>query len=560
MRNVSPFILSMFVLGVILGAQPGIADITPIDYSPPPSGGGVSPKSPHETIRLESQEVIIRLKSSSYTVDAIFHLFNSGDTATEWVGFPKRSAGRPPGPLGRLSEFIRFDVSVDGRKIPLIEEPDQKSDALDLPEGLRRQDLPKRIRQQLVEHASWLMGRTQFPASSGMTIRVSYEASYDSCGYDCYLASYIYGTGRHWKDSIGKAVFIIDATEKGGFERATTRFSSTNSPRSWIHRRLITDNLTRYEIRDFEPEPGGTLLISLSDRRAEKDLKYALVHAAMNGRLERVKSLVEKGADVNAAGSFGRTPLMVAASHGHMPVAKFLLEKGADVNAKTKGGGSALKEALRNADGVGDQVSVAKLLKDHGAKPTILETAAFIGDMEAVKRFLEADVDLNVKGTRQEPSPLMAAALGGQCEVVKLLLERGANIETKDEYGNTPLIKAAATGQVDVIKLLLAQGANVNARNVHRKTTIEKAAWWGHADAVKALADGGADINARDDPADRTPLMHAAQMGRLEAVKALLEKGANVNATDRDGRTALTFSQGKDIEKIEKVLKDHGAK
>ena len=60
---------------------------------------------------------------------------------------------------------------------------------------------------------------------------------------------------------------------------------------------------------------------------------------------------------------------MEAASHGSVPVVKFLLEKGADVNAKTKGGGTALKAALGNADGVGDQVSLAKLLKDHGAKP-----------------------------------------------------------------------------------------------------------------------------------------------------------------------------------------------
>ena len=178
--------------------------------------------------------------------------------------------------------------------------------------------------------------------------------------------------------------------------------------------------------------------------------------------------------------------------------------------------------------------------------------------MEEVKRFLEAGEDLNAKGTREEPNPLTAAALGGQCEVVKLLLERGANIETKDSQGETPLIKAAATGQADVIKLLLAKGAKVNARNVHRRSAICEAAYWGHADAVRALADGGADINARDDHCDSTPLMHAAERGSLETVKVLLEKGANVNATDCSGRTALTFLRGKDIEEIDEEISVEG--
>ena len=295
MKNFPSFMMGMVILGIIFVADPGIADITLMDYSPPPSGGGVSPKSPHETIRLESQEVIIRLKSSSYTVRDTIHLFNSGETTTERVGFPKRAMGRPPGPFGRLSEFIRFEVLANGNKIPVTEERDQKSGLPD-PQG--------RLRQQLVKHSSWLVGKVMFPARTGMTIRASYETNYQNCGFGCYHASYIYGTARHWKDNIGKAVFIIDATEKGGIERITPRFSLTSTQRSSIRRRLISENLVRYEIRDIEPLPDAALVINLNTRMRHKDSKYILVHAAMNGRLEQGKPLVEKAVDVSAAGPY----------------------------------------------------------------------------------------------------------------------------------------------------------------------------------------------------------------------------------------------------------------
>lgn len=550
MKNLSPLLLSLIVSALVLIPQPGRTDITPMDYHASPSGGGVSPKSPHLNIRLGDQEVIIRLKESTYTVDAVFHLFNSAETTTEWIGFPKNAMGRQPGPLGGVSDFIRFDVSVNDQNVAFREERDLIKDAQKSPEGLRSRG---------AKHSGWLMGQATFPGSSTTTIRVNYEAPYDHCGMGCQEAIYIYGTGGYWKDSIGKATFIIDSSERGGSERARGRFSTHDTRKNLIHQRLISDDVVRYEVRDLDPEPDGALSITLSTGRPGKDRdKNALIHAAMNGRLKQVQALLKKGVDVNSKGIAGKTPLMSAAWAGSVPVVKLLVENGADV---TGDGEKALKEAPSNAWLGRGQLEAARFLIEHGAKPTTLAVAAFVGDMEAVQSLSAEGVDVGTKNTHNDPAPLAAAALGGQPDVVKLLLDKGLKVDEINKQGETALMTAAAAGHAEVVQVLLDRGADVNARDVHRRSALNHAVFIrGHVEAARVLLDGGADINARDDPAERTILMHAAQSGHLEVVQVLLDKGAEVNARDCSGKTALNLAQGKDIEEIEKVLKAHGAK
>ncbi len=543
----------LIVSALVLSPQPGITDITPIDYSPPPTGGGISPKSPHPAIRLDDQEVIVRLKPYTYTVDAIFHLFNTGETSTEWIGFPKNSTGRSPGPLGRVDDFIRFEGSVNGQTIAFTEERD-------LIKGARATQVG--ILSRGKNHDGWLVGEGAFPGHAKTTIRVRYETRYGNCGMGCSKAVYIYGTGGYWKDRIGKAVFIIDSTQKGGLDRADARFSGHETKKYGIRRRLISKNIAKCEIRNFEPNPHGSMTFTFTNRRPGRDGDLdELMHASMNGRLEQVRALLKKGVDVNAQKSFGGTPLMRAAWGGHLEVAKLLVEKGADVNAKNKRGETALTQALSNAWLGRGQLETAKFLKEQGAKPTTLAVAAFVGDVDAVKRFTADGVTVNEKGTLNEPSPLTAAAMGGQAEVVAFLLDKGLKIDARNKQGETALMAAARAGRAEVIKLLLDRGADVNARDAQRGTALNSAvSLRGHLEAARVLLERGADIEARDTPANRTILMHAAQSGDLGVVKLLLERGAQVNARDVHGDTALSLARGKDIEEIEKVLKAHGAK
>ena len=89
----------------------------------------------------------------------------------------------------------------------------------------------------------------------------------------------------------------------------------------------------------------------------------ALVEASLHGRLDTVRRLLDRGADVNARGNTGATALMMACWWGHVEVVKLLLERGANVNAKGLDGYTALMEAARY-----DRLEIAELLLERGAQ------------------------------------------------------------------------------------------------------------------------------------------------------------------------------------------------
>lgn len=218
-------------------------------------GGGVAPKSNHQTIRLDSQEVVIRLKKGSYVVNVVFSLFNTGETTTEWIGFPKWTASRTPS----FPTFITFQGWVNGKKIDFNEKWGSAGGNR-TKFNMSHKAFSYFASKPMKEEHKWLVSQATFPGHAQTLIRVTYEAPYYGKGHT--QASYIYGTGSLWKDNIQKAVFIIDSTEVGGSEAISTYFE----PRSWSKSaghavkavaRPLLKNLLRYEIRDFEPDPGA---------------------------------------------------------------------------------------------------------------------------------------------------------------------------------------------------------------------------------------------------------------------------------------------------------------
>ena len=96
-------------------------------------------------------------------------------------------------------------------------------------------------------------------------------------------------------------------------------------------------------------------------------------------------------------------------------------------------------------------------------------------------------------------------------------------------------------GHTEVVKLLLEAGAAVDSADSDQRTALRAAAWGGHEGIVEALLRAGADVNRTDDEG-RTALIAAAYMGHAGIVEHLLNYGAHINHEDADGRTALSVA------------------
>ncbi len=269
--------------------------------------------------------------------------------------------------------------------------------------------------------------------------------------------------------------------------------------------------------------------------------------AISNGYLDVTKVFFEKGADVEAANKYGKTPLHWAAEKGHWDVVKYLVEeKGADVMAADKDGDTPLHWAAVKGHWdvvkyLGEEKGAdAKAANNDGDTP--LQRAAISGKLDVVKYLVEekgADV---MAADKDGDTPLHWAAVKGHWDVVKYLVEKGADVMAADRNGDTPLHRAAENGKLDVVKYLVEEkSADVMAADKDGRTPLHWAAGNGHWDVVKYLVEKGVDAKAADNVGN-TPLHRAAEKGHRDVVKYLVEKGADVKTADNGGYTPLHWA------------------
>ncbi|XP_076074995.1 ankyrin repeat and KH domain-containing protein 1-like isoform X3 [Mytilus galloprovincialis] len=317
-----------------------------------------------------------------------------------------------------------------------------------------------------------------------------------------------------------------------------------------------------------------------------------LMEAASGGYVDIVKLLISHGADVNAQSSAGNTPLHYAACGGYEDVVQVLIEAGANVEQHNENGHTPLMESASAG-----HVGVARILLNAGAginthsnefKESALTLACYKGHLEMVKFLLEAGADQEHK-TDEMHTALMEASMDGHVEVARLLLDSGAQVNMPADSFESPLTLAACGGHVELASLLIERGANLEEVNDEGYTPLMEAAREGHEEMVALLLAHGADINAQTeetqetaltlaccggflDVADflikagadyelgcSTPLMEAAQEGHLELVKYLLKAGSNVHAQTGTGDTALTYACENGHTDVAEVLLQHGA-
>ena len=158
--------------------------------------------------------------------------------------------------------------------------------------------------------------------------------------------------------------------------------------------------------------------------------------ASKNGQVDIMRWLLDHGADPNARNNFGGTPLSGAGSSLHVDAVQVLLEHKADINSQTDSGKTSLYGVcarLHNSKFEGKIADVVRHLLEHGADPNICDNAYSI--------------------------PLHRASSSGSFEAARLLLSYGAKVNAKDMWGRTPFQLAASGGHDDITKLLLEHGA-----------------------------------------------------------------------------------------------------
>jgi len=181
-------------------------------------------------------------------------------------------------------------------------------------------------------------------------------------------------------------------------------------------------------------------------------------------------------------------------------------------------------------------------------------------DLTSVKLLLHQGANPNVKNEAQV-SLAAAALLDNKLNLAEILLEGGAQVDM-----SFCLLEAAGDRSPDVVRLLLERGADVNTRDARRRTPLMRAAALpgaddqlsGSAETIRALLSANADIRAVDQEG-RTALAHAAQAGNYKTARLLLENGADMDAADRAGVTPLMLAAESRSDAVLQLLLTRGA-
>lgn len=177
------------------------------------------------------------------------------------------------------------------------------------------------------------------------------------------------------------------------------------------------------------------------------------------------------------------------------------------------------------------------------------------GDLEGVKEALKNGANVDSTEPQIGATALIAASICGNNDIIKLLLEKGAEVNAVDKNAFTPLMYSATSGNAGAVKLLLDKKADVDSISLVLETPLFRAAGNGHTEVVKLLLEKGADANAQSQEGS-TALMLAADNGHTEIVKLLLEKGARKNIKHPYSyKIAYDYARRNGHSEIEELLK-----
>lgn len=242
-----------------------------------------------------------------------------------------------------------------------------------------------------------------------------------------------------------------------------------------------------------------------------KNFENILHWAARSQNVDICELLITAGVDVNARNNKGDTPVHIAVESENITVLSVLLKTQADVNAKNDQGNTPVHSAVK------------------------------VKNVIILNMLLQANADVNTKNC--DGSSLLYEAVESTLSTASFLLNAArANVCVVDYIGNTPLhLAASTTGDINILKMLLNAGANESEPNYEGNTPLHLAAKAGNLENLKLLIDAGADVT-RTDYEGNTLLHKAVDSSNISVVKFLVEAGHNIDTINSAGHTPLILT------------------
>lgn len=292
------------------------------------------------------------------------------------------------------------------------------------------------------------------------------------------------------------------------------------------NQRLEKSSYPLFEVLD-EPETVRTLL----------------QNGANPNQVNYTRCVDELNPSINMADQ--RTPLHFAAARGHFQTVQILLEHSAEVDAKDFYSNTPLHLAA-DAESAKSLISKgAEVNAKNRWNQTPLYRAICLGRLEVVKVLVENNASLETPIVGDGLNALQAAAKSGHIDIVNYLLEQGVNVEKIGDYMRPPLHLAVEKGDIATVNALLQKSANKESQGAWKNTPLHVAT----TREVAELISTENTLNAKNEKG-RTPLHEAVARNNTEVAKFLIERRADVNIKDNEGNTPLHLATSLEMLKL----------
>ncbi|XP_062407275.1 ankyrin-2 [Sardina pilchardus] len=190
---------------------------------------------------------------------------------------------------------------------------------------------------------------------------------------------------------------------------------------------------------------------------------------------------------------------------------------------------------------------------------TALHIACLAGQKEVARLLMKRGADVNSQSQSDSNTSFLRAARAGNIDKVLEFLKSGQDISTCNQNGLNALHLAAKEGHGDLVEELLERGASVDASTKKGNTALHIACLAGQKEVARLLMKRGADVNSQSQNGF-TPLYMAAQENHLEVVRYLLENGGNQSTATEDGFTPLAIALQQGHNQVVSLLLEHDTK